>query len=255
MTANLIIDGLSVYILVFSRMGGMLFFNPLLARKNVPSQVRAALALGLTILITPTVPAPAEELTDLVFIWMLCKELLVGAAFGFVFQIFYYLLFAAGDIIDLGFGMSMAKAFDPGTNIQISLSGNLFQILFVLYLFATNSHLVMIRLMASSYDIVGMGAVTFGADVGSFMFSLFSSAFQLIVQLCLPFLAASFVLEISMGILMKLIPQINVFSIHFQFKILVGLLLLFLFAQPTAAFMEKYISTMLASMKNLLGIV
>lgn len=256
LTANILIEGLSSYILVFCRIGGMIFFNPLLARKNVPSTVRVALVMCITLLITPTLSAAAPAaFTDFVFLWNMIKELAVGFACGILFQFYYYMLFAAGDIIDMGFGLSMAKAFDPATNIQVSVSGKLFQLLFGLYFFATNSHLVFIYLMVSSYDIVGIGAVTFGADIASFMMTLFSSVFLLTMQLALPFIAASFILEISMGLLMKIIPQINVFAIHFQFKVLLGLLLLFLFAEPTSLFLREYINTLFVSMQNLLGMI
>lgn len=256
MTMNLAIDGLSAYILVFCRMGGMVFFNPLLARKNIPSQFNVALVLGITVLITPMLGwTPPANFTDFMFLWMMMKELFVGVACGFVFQIFYYLLLTAGDVVDMGFGLSMAKAFDPASNVQMSVSGNLFQMLFVVYFFATDSHLTFIKLMVSTYDLVGVGAVSFGADVGRFLFNLFSSTFMLVMQLAMPFIAASFILEISMGILMKLIPQINVFSIHFQFKIILGFILLFLFIGPTAQFIETYIRTMLISMQSLLGVI
>ncbi|WP_099205305.1 flagellar biosynthetic protein FliR [Scatolibacter rhodanostii] len=256
MTSSVIIESLSTYILVFCRMGGMIFFNPLLSRKNIPSQVKTALVMGITLLITPSLSATApSEFTDFVFIWTMIKELFVGFAFGTVFQFFYYMLFAAGDIVDMGFGLSMAKAFDPGANIQVSMSGNIFQILFIMYFFVNNCHLILIKLMVSSYDLVNLGAVTFGSSVGSFMMTLFSSVFTLSIQLALPFIAASFILEISMGLLMKLIPQINVFSIHFQFKVVFGILLLFLFAEPTASFINKYINTMFMSMQELLGVI
>ena len=256
MTTNILIEGISAYILVFCRMGGMIFFNPLLSRKNIPSQVKTTLVLGITLLITPALSkeVPAD-LTDFIFIWMMVKELLVGFVFGTVFQFFYYMLFAAGDIIDMGFGLSMAKAFDPGVNIQMSMSGNIFQILFIVYFFITNSHLVFIRLMTSSYQLVGIGAATFGADMAEFMLTLFSSVFLLSMQLAFPFIAAAFILEISMGILMKLIPQINVFSIHFQFKVMLGLLLLFLFAEPVSTFIRHYIDIMFQSMNQLLKLI
>lgn len=255
-SADILIEGLSTYILVFCRIGGMIFFNPVLARRDLPSTVRVALVLCTTLLITPTLAAPAPAaFNDLVFLWAMVKELAVGFACGILFQFFYYMLFAAGDIIDMGFGLSMAKAFDPATNIQVSVSGKLLQLLFMMYFFATNSHLVFIYLMRSSYDMVGIGAVTFGANIGSFMMTLFSSVFMLAMQLALPYIAASFILEIAMGLLMKIIPQINVFAIHFQFKVLLGLLLLFLFAEPTSLFIREYISTMFSSMQNLLGIM
>ena len=256
MTVQLLFENLSAYMLVFGRMGGIIVFNPLLSRKNIPGQVRLALALGMTLLLTPTVGGEmALGMNGFSLVFAMVREIAVGFACGFLFQLFYYMLFMVGDVIDMGFGLSMAKAFDPGTNIQISVSGNLFQMIFILYFFATDSHLTFLRLMASSYDVVSVGAVTFGADVGSFMITLFTSTFSLAMQLALPFIAASFVLEIAMGILMKLVPQINVFSIHFQFKILFGVVLLFLFAEPVAEFTQNYINIMLKSMQSLFRVV
>lgn len=256
MSLSLAVESLSAYILVFCRMGGMVFFNPLLARRNLPSQFKVALVLGITLLLTPQVSVGMPAImTDFAFLWAMIKELAVGFGCGFIFQIFYYLLFTAGDVIDMGFGLSMAKAFDPGTNIQISMSGNFLQLLFVLYIFATDCHLLLIQMFASSYDIVGIGAVTFGPDVSGFVVRLFPAAFTMVMQLAMPFIAAAFVLELAMGILMKLVPQINVFVIHFQLKIILGFTLLFLFAQPMTEFLQRYIQTMFLSMQNFFGVV
>lgn len=242
------------YLLVFCRMGGMFFFNPIFSRRNMPNTMRVALTLGITLILSPMVSGALNtDFSTLGLILMMIKELLVGVACGLVFQFFFYMLFFAGDVIDMGFGLSMAKAFDPGANIQMSMSGNLFQLLFIMYFFATNSHLLMIRLFASSYDIIGLGAVQIGGEVSRVAVEIFIIAFNLAVQLTLPFVMASFILEIAMGILMKLIPQINVFSIHFQLKIIFGLVLLFLFAVPVAQFMTKYMDTMFISIGNLLG--
>ncbi len=253
---SLTINDINIFALVFTRIGGMLFFNPLLNRKNVPVQFRIAFALGLSLLIIPTVQADAVGgIEGFSLVFALVKELFAGLCFGFVFQIYYYLLFVAGDVIDMGFGLSMARAFDPSTNIQSSLSSGLFQIMFIVYFFITDCHLIFVRLIISTFDLVGLGAYNFGADVGSFICSQFVSAFGLIMHLAIPFMAASFVLEIGMGVLMKLIPQINVFSIHFQFKILLGLGLLFLFAVPITEFIQSYINEVFVQMQNLIGVI
>ena len=91
---QVLFENLGAYILVFCRMGSMLFFNPLLARKNVVSSVKSALALGLTLIITPTLNvSQIEAFEGLVFLFAMLKEFLVGFAAGLVFQIFYYMLF------------------------------------------------------------------------------------------------------------------------------------------------------------------
>lgn len=252
MTLQLFAGELPKYALVFCRIGGMILFNPLLQRRNIPSQLKIALILGITLLLAPPLTVP-EAANGLALLPAMVAELMVGVAFGFVFQIFYYLLFAAGDIIDMGFGLSMAKAFDPGTSLQVSVSGNLFQLMFTMYFFATNSHLILIRVMASSYDLIGPGLAHVGANAAQFLTTLFTSAFSLALHLALPFMAASFFMEIAMGVLMKLIPQINVFSINFQIKILLGMGLLFLFAGPVSTFLEQYLDTMLKSLPALLA--
>lgn len=254
MTLNWLLDGIPTYMLVFCRMSGMVLFNPMLSRKNVPSQVRVALVLGLTLLLSPGLAASTPVMTNsFSFILLMTKEMAIGLACGLVFQFFYYMLFMAGDLIDMGFGLSMAKVFDPGTNLQISMSGNLFQLLFVLYLFTTDSHLALVKLFAASYDLVGIGTVNIGAHIGQFLCTLFITAFSLSMKLAIPFIAASFVLELAMGILMKLIPQINVFVIHFQLKIILGFVLMFLFAVPMSNFIENYIQIMLVNTQEMIA--
>ena len=250
------ITDVNIFALVFTRVGGMVFFNPFLDRKNIPTQFKIGFVLALSLLIIPGVSTEAvSNLEGFSLVLAMIKELFAGLCFGFVFQIYYYLLFAAGDVIDMGFGLSMAKAFDPSTNIQSSLSSSLFQLVLVVYFFVTDCHLIFVKLIFSTFDLVGIGAVNFGADIGSFICAQFVSAFGLIMHLALPFIAASFVLEIGMGVLMKLIPQINVFSIHFQLKILLGLMLMFLFAVPITEFIQSYINEMFVQMQNLIGVM
>ena len=246
-------QSLMAYILVFCRMGGMIFFNPLLMRNEVPARIRVVLAAALTILLVPSVGAGAPAALDnLALVLAIGKELLVGMVCGFVFQIYYYLLFFIGDIMDTEFGLSMAKVFDPSTNIQMSISGSLLQILFVLYFFATDCHLVMIRIFTSSYEIVPLGQLFVTSAVPGFLIEQFIYAFSLVIQLGLPFIASSFVIQVSMGILMKLIPQINVFVLYVQMKILLGLSLMFLFAGSISGFTQNYMNLMLENMQQAL---
>ncbi len=244
---------LMAYILVFCRMGGMVFMNPLLMRSEIPARVRMFVAGALTLLITPSVQqgAPAE-LENLALVLALSKELLAGMACGFIFSIYYYLLAFIGHIMDVQFGLSMATVFDPGSNIQVSITGRLLQTVFALYFFVTNSHLIMIRIFTSSYDVVPLGQMFYSQALPSFVLEQFVSVFSLAIRLGLPFIAAEFVLEISMGILMKLIPSINVFVLNIQLKVLLGIALMFLFALPMTNFLDQYMETMLQSMQNVL---
>ncbi len=242
---------LNVLVLIFARVGGMLFFNPVMSRRNVPAMARAGLAFGLSIVLMPNVDiALVAGAQGFSLFTAMMSELFTGFAAGIVFSFYYYLIFMAGDLVDNAFGLAMAKTFDPGTNIQSSLSSSMFNFMFLAYFFMTGCHLVFIRLIAESYSLVPLGGAVVGGRIFECVITMFVEAFDLAMHLVLPFLAASFVLEISMGVLMKLVPQISVFSIHFQVKILLGFVLLFIFAGPVSGFVESYVTEALARVQD-----
>ena len=238
------------WLLVFARMGGMLGMNPLFSRRNVPAGVRAGMTLLFTVLVAPGVSAAAVTgLDSLGLALALLRELFVGLACGFVFQIYDYMLFFVGDWMDMHFGLSMAKVFDPGTSIQASMSGNLLNAMFLLYFFATDSHLLLIRIFIDSFRILPVGAVSLSAETPQFFIELFIAAFSMILRLALPFVAAEVVLELITGVLMKLIPQIHVFVINMQMKVALGFILLLAFSGPITSFLDNYMRVMLENMQ------
>lgn len=248
---NAIMAEMPAYMLVFARMAGMLGINPIFSRKNVPAILRSGLILLLTLLIAPGIELQKDFIGfDLAL--GLIQELLVGLVCGYVFQVFYYMLLLAGDLMDMHFGMSMAKVFDPGTNIQMSISGNILNILFMLYIFASNSHLLLIKIFATSFQIVPAGMFVFSPETVGFTINLFIQIFSLSLRLILPFIVVEFIMDMSMGILMKLIPQIHVFVINIQFKMLLALLMLLMFAVPMGDFLDKYMNLMFEKMQQVL---
>ena len=249
-------EQLTAYLLVFCRMTGVILFNPILARRNMPTRFTLALCLGIALLLTPMVAhtmAPMQE--NLVLVVAIVAELLIGFVWGLIFQLFYYLLFMVGDAIDMSLGMSMAKVFDQSTNMQMSLSGNIFNLMFVLFLFATNSHISLLRLAMASFDLIGIGGAALTQNLNQFMLDVFVEAVTLSIRIALPFLAATFTVEVIMGVLMKLVPQINIFSIHFQAKVIMGLILLYAFTVPVSNFMDAYVKIVFQAMEKALYVM
>ncbi|MBE6836835.1 MAG: flagellar biosynthetic protein FliR [Ruminococcus sp.] len=242
---------------VFARLAAILLLNPVFSRANIPAAVKASLVLFATIIIAPIVPMGSADNSFVEVGLGLGREFLVGFALTFVFNIYYYMLMFAADIMDTQFGMSMAKMMDPQTHIQTAITGNIMNILFMLYFFATNCHLELINVAVGSFQLIPPGAGGISLDnAAGFVFTLFSTIFILALRLALPFVAAEFILELSMGILMKLIPQIHVFVIHMQGKILLGIIALVALTIPITKFIDNYIVDMFNSMgKMLLALV
>lgn len=243
---NIIIDNIYMYVLVFVRLAAIIAFNPMLARKNIPAMVRTGIIFFATVLLTPSVPIPAGlENNALDIVVCIVREMAVGWLLGYVANIFLYMLAYVGDILDMQFGLSMAKVMDPGTGVQSAFTGNFINLIYMAYFFVTDSHLVFIRMAVESYRMIPAGAANidiYGA--ASFGITVFTSIFNLAIRLVFPFVAAEFILEMGMGILMKLIPQIHVFVINMQFKILLAIIMLFVLAKPITVFLENYIFIM-----------
>jgi len=250
------IDGIGIYILVFARIVSMFAFNPIFSRRNIPSQVRGALSVILTMVIAPNVSFPDYVFSiDLKFFILILNQIFVGFCLGFIFNIFYYMMFFVGDFLDIQFGMSVAKIFDPAANIQKSLTGTYINIFFVLYFFMTDTHLTLIKLLAQSFSFIPFDGFLLNQNTTQFILNLMTAVFSFSLKLIFPFIVVEFVLEISMGILMKLIPQIHIFIINLQIKMVVAILLLLAFAHPMAEFIDRYIIVMVDNMVKLFATV
>ncbi len=242
-------EGLLVYLLVFTRLAGMILLNPVFSRNNLPQMARMGLILCLTLLIAPLQPLETiADFSGIELTFAIFRELFVGAVYGYVFLIFYYLLYYAGEIMDSDIGLAMAKTFDSASQIQVAFSGQIVTIFFITYLFATGSHLALIRMYADSFAFIPLGASTLSLSISGFITELFVSVFMLAIRLVTPLMVAEFVLQVSMGILMKFIPQITIFVINFQLRILLGILLLFLFAPFIGQFIDDYLTVLFDSL-------
>ncbi len=254
MTVDIAFANILMYLLVWVRLAGMIVFNPLLSRRNVPALARNGLVLFLTLLIAPMqgaeVAAAVYQMSGFGYALALVGEMFIGLCYGFVFQIFYYFLFFVGDLMDGDMGISMAKNFDPATNIQTSFSSSLLTISFTCMLFLSGSHLVLIRLFANSFGSIPLATFSLSQNIASFIMELFVAAFNLVLRLAAPIMVAELVLQGAMGILMRFVPQVTVFVVNFQLRILVGILLLALLAPYFGQFIDTYLEALFGSLIN-----
>ena len=251
-----VLQNFDIFLLVLARMAGMVLVNPVFGRKGLPMMVRMGLVLSISLFVLPAAELQAVAVSGLTTFGMaeaIIKEVMMGLAIGYVFQLFFSMLYVAGDVLDTLFGFSMGKVMDTISGIQSSVFAQFINVFFFLYFFATGSHLLMVKIFAYTYEVVPVGVTGFVSNaLLSYFINLFGSVFGMVIRLTLPFAAAEFVLEVTMGVLMKLIPQIQVFVINIQAKILLGLLLMMLFAYPVGAFLDTYISSMMTEVQTVM---
>ncbi|MCI8360318.1 MAG: flagellar biosynthetic protein FliR [Clostridiales bacterium] len=244
---------LALFIYIAARMSGFVLFNPLLGRSNLPGIVRTGLVLVFTVSVAATTQqAGAAPPNFLIFVIRILLELALGFLLGMVMNFFFYIPRLAGEAIDTQMGMTMSQIYDPSSQSNMSVTGVLLNLLMTLLFFAANGHHTLLRIMLTSGDMIPFGAVSFGPDVLNRMLELFVECTVFGVKLCLPVLAAELVGQIGMGVLMKVIPQINVFAINIELKVIIGLALLFLLIAPFSEFFLKIEADMLDRLREIL---
>lgn len=245
---NIAFDNYMVFFMVLIRLSGMVIFHPVFSRRNIPTMVQGGLVLALSVILFYSMDVQTVVVRNAVeFVYTALKEFAIGWLYGFIFQLFMSVIMVGGEIMDMQMGLSMAKVYDPSSNVQMALSSSFLNIMFYLLFFLSDSHLTTIRMIMLSYDIVPVGVGTVNLEVGAYIAQLFSGILTLSVKLALPIVAIEIISEACIGVLMKAIPQINVFVINIQIKVLVGLIVLLLLVGPMSAFLQMIIDRSFAT--------
>lgn len=247
---------LTLYIYILARVSGMILFNPLLGRSNIASIYRAGVVLVFTTFVASiTTQRVAVPDTLLELGLHILFELSVGFALGMVFHFFFYIVQLAGHTVDTQMGMTMNQIYDQSAQANLSVTGLMLNILMSLLFFAANGHYTMLRIMLTSGDVVPFGRAFLTPQALNALLVLFSECTTLAMKLCMPILAAELLGQVGMGILMKVIPQINVFTINIELKVIVGFSLLFVLMAPFSEFLLRVESDMLSKTAEVLGLL
>lgn len=247
---------LTLFLLVLARMSGVVLFNPILGRQSIPGVVKSGFILLLSITaytMTDYLPeAPGSILETLVLLGL---ELFLGYVLGLVMNLFFYVPLLGGETIDMQMGMSMGRTYDPSSQTSTTVTASLLNLLLMLLFFAANGHQTLLRIILVSGRIVPFGAAAFGQELYGAMVELFINCTILGIKLCMPILAAELLGQMGMGILMKVIPQINVFAINIELKVIIGLALLLMLMLPVSEFLLEAEQTMLNSLHTMLRLM
>ncbi|HEX3710630.1 MAG TPA: flagellar biosynthetic protein FliR [Pseudolabrys sp.] len=220
----------AAFILSFARIGTMVMLLPGIGELNLPARVRLTIALVLTAILLPS--HEKVYVIDLKAfgpaIVMLFQELIIGAVLGLTARLALSALQVAGSIIAQQLGLGFVTAVDPTQNQQGVLVGNFLTVLGITLIFATNLHHLVIAALNDSYSIFRPGEMPLTGDVAQHITRVIATSFRIGVQLAAPFLVFGLLFNLGLGLLSRLMPQMQVFFIGLPLSILLGFLLLIL---------------------------
>ena len=165
-------------------MAGVIFFNPIFGRSSIPTIAKIGLSLGIALNVTYGLTGVyVADYTTIDLLVSVVREFAVGFAIGFIMQLFLAIFHIGGELMDLQLGFSMAQMYDPSTNSQISVTGNVITIMYTLLFFITNSHLSLLAIASKSYSVVPVGLGGVSNKIGLYIIELFGYILVYAVQL------------------------------------------------------------------------
>ncbi len=220
----------AAFLLVFARIGTMLMLLPGLGEQNISTRVRLTIAMLLAAVLMPLHRTAYQIDTSALapVMVMLVEEIIVGAVLGVTSRLTISALEVAGSVIAQQLGLGFVTAVDPTQNEQGALVGNFLTMLAITLFFATDMHHLVIAALNDSYTLFSPGEVPAVGDVATLVTRTVSGAFRIGIQLSAPFLVFGLLFNIGLGVLSRLMPQMQVFFVAMPATILVGLLFLLL---------------------------
>ncbi len=228
MLEGLLVTDVYLFFAVFARMGGAIMVLPGFGELTIPARIRMAFALTVTFILFPLVvdliPAmPANPVGLAVFIG---SEILIGIVIGAIARFLISSLQVAGTVIAFNSGLGSAQLFDPTVGQQGAITGAFLATLGVTLLFVTNLHHLMLLALVDSYQLFAPGG---GFPVGDFSDAaarIVARSFRIGLQIGMPVVVVAVLIYIAMGLMARLMPQIQVFFIALPLQILVAFTIL-----------------------------
>ncbi len=202
-----------------------LMISPPFSTRMIPGQIKAIIAVALALPVAPTLAVDLPELSIAALIGAVVLQAVTGAALGFLTFLLFAAIQAAGDLIDLFGGFTLAMAYDPLSQNQSSLFGRFYNLMAMTLLFATEGHQLVLRGFMQSYEALPLNALFSLETFSRLLVEGVGEMFLAAVQIAGPLIAVLFLTDVAFGLLNRVAPALNAFQLGFPAKIFLVLTL------------------------------
>ncbi|MPN43719.1 hypothetical protein SDC9_191279 [bioreactor metagenome] len=169
---------------------------------------------------------------------------------GYLLTLFFSVAFIAGQLIDMQMGFGMANVFDEQSNASIPMLGNMLNIMMMLVFISVGGFERLLALLHLTFLRIPVGTVTVPRGIAWIIAELFSEAFVLGLRMALPLIVSGLLGEAAMGMLVRTVPQMNVFVIGLPLKILLGFMVLLMILPVYTSLTSSVFESMFAGMER-----
>ncbi len=248
-----LLEALARHVWPFIRIGAFAMVMPVLAGGFVPQRVRLLLAVALTLVIAPLLPAlPEQSVLSVAGFLLLCREMLIGVAMGFVVQLVFDAVALGGQVIAMSMGLGFAVLVDHQRGVSMPVLGQFFMLLAMLIFLALDGHLALIRLLADSFTLLPLDATATHLPSLPSLLTWSGQLFAVAVAIALPAITALIVINLSFGVMSRAAPTLNLFAVGFPASMLAGFVVIMLGMDSVTSNVTRAFATALSALTALL---
>lgn len=224
MQLSIIISYASDFMWPFARVSGLLLVAPILGSAYIPVMIKVLVAVAITIFIVPLVQVPSNvDPLSLYGMLLLAQQLFIGIVIGTIVQIVFNAITIAGENIAMTMGLGFAHMTDPVNGITIPVVSQMLTIIASLYFLALNGHIALINLLIGSFEALPFTSL-FSTESLISVVEWGGRMFIGAVLISIPAVTALLVVNIAMGLMTRVAPQMNIFSVGFPLTMMLGFL-------------------------------
>jgi len=217
------------FVLTFVRITALMSIAPIFGSQTVPMQVKVFLSLFLAMVLLPVLKTDVN-IKSLSLVGMLpltLKEVVVGLFLGFNAKFMFESFQFAGHLVSTQMGLGMASLIDPDSGTQATPIGNIYSMTAIMFFLMMNGHHMVISALYRSFEVFSVGSMSLiKPAAGPHMLTLFNDLFAVGIRLAAPCMATLFLIEVCMGIMARMVPQMNIFFIGLPLRLGVGMFII-----------------------------
>lgn len=242
-TSDQWLQWLTIYFWPLLRVLALIMTAPILSESRIPKRIKLGLGIVITFVIAPTLPAVEDvPIVSVAALWLAMQQILIGVALGFTMQFAFATIRTAGELIGLQMGLSFATFVDPTSHLNMPVLARILDMLALLLFLTFNGHLWLISMLVDTFHTLPIG----GNPVNSNAYLALTRAAGMIflngLMLALPIITLLLTINLSLGLLNRMAPQLSVFVIGFPVTLSVGILLIAAMMPLLAPFCERLFS-------------
>jgi len=235
-----------VYMLVFTRLTGLMQTAPFISSIQAPMMTKIWFSATIAFIFYPLVYASKafilpNNMTE--FIILIVIEFLVGYLIGFVANLVIEGVRMTGSVLSIQMGLSMCQALDPATGVSATEISRVYVYLATLIFLATGAYQILFMAVFNSFQAIPMGLIPlFDTNIVNSMVQLFAQMFKIAFGVALPIFSVLLISDILLGMMSKMMPQMNIYMVALPVKIYIGLFLILAFLSNTSVYLQNVIN-------------